>query len=191
MGQVGEVHEGAMVKKKHEDKDGRKGAWPQKIRLGHVGRICGQAVGSRGGVVYSVAESGASSFSEDLDLGRESPASPPPRPIPNPHWALEPALSLPMWRGLLRFPGCSPWSVILALTPPAPPVPSQNTPGQPRCLELRGQCGPGSPCMWVGFLLGEQLGWSRTHLSKVGWSCCDPLAPAPWPGAGGQAGVLL
>jgi len=118
-----------MVKKKHEDKDGRKGAWPQKIRLGHVGRICGQAVGSRGGVVYSVAESGAYSFSEDLDLGRESPASPPPCPIPNPHCALEPALSLPMWRGLLRFPGCSPWSVILALTPPAPPVPSQNTPG--------------------------------------------------------------
>ena len=90
MGQVGEVHEGAMVKKKCEDKDGRKGAWPQKIQLGHVGRICGQRVGSRGGVVYSVAESGASSFSEDLDLGRESPASPPPHPQP----ALCPGTSL-------------------------------------------------------------------------------------------------
>ena len=28
LGQVGEVHEGAVVKKESEDKDGKKGAWP-------------------------------------------------------------------------------------------------------------------------------------------------------------------
>lgn len=76
---------------------------------------------------------------------------------------------------------------------PCPPGIGQESPG---CLELSGLCGPGSPCMVVRFLLGDRAArtlpgptkWGRTHLSKVDWSCCDPLAPTPWPAAGGGRG---
>ena len=161
LGQVREVHERAVVKKE-SDKDGRKGAWPQGIGLGHVGRIYGQLVGSRAGVVYSVAESGPLvSLKTWAERAKSHHTPPQPQPALCPGTSpfttyVERPSQLSRLLSLVCHPHPGSSSILY------PPSTHQASPG---CLELRGQRGPGSPCMWVGFLLGDRAVRVEQHPS--------------------------
>ena len=150
LGQVGEVHEGAVVKKESEDKDGKKGAWPQGIGLGHVGRIYGQLVGSRAGVVYSVAESGPLvSLKTWAETAKSHHIPAPTRIVPwnQPfHYLCGETLA---FQAALPGLSSSPWLL-------QHPVPSQHTPGQPRMPGAQGSVWARQPLHVGGFPAGRQ-----------------------------------